>query len=1039
MIRFLGRLTRATLGIGVFLMALAAIAYWYVSRGPIDVGVLKPRLQAAISRAVPGLAVDFGALSAERDSVRGIVVVQAQNVTLSHDVLAAPVRVQNMTIVLPQRALIGDNPVPRAIIISGVRADLHWTPGQLKSWFAGDDDGTPPRLPWLDGLDKISVRDVEIALRETTGALPVKKNRDVLTVTSLTAERGLLFSKNDIRIDLAASLVERQGLARLGVTAKGKAVPKGQWEADVEVTANAPQRYVRAFYPGTGLPATLPRLAASSTITATEIVRGKTTVRLSPGSFVWSPLYPKAVPVQASSFVFVWNDVSPRVDVRKAKIRLAGVDVAVSGTVQTDAVEKSKLSGTVKKLPVEKLVALWPVLKSDGGRSWIAANVTGGVVRDGIFSLSPAIRKGGEPKIIFDFRFDDLVAHYRRPMPALLGADGTGKLTNTGVELTVTRGFINNVTVPQARIVIASFADTVQTADVDLSLSGNLPDLLAILDSEPLGFISRYGVVPSQISGAVSGNVKLKIPLLNSVTMDDVTLSAVAQTRNARVPDVYAGKPLEGADLAFVVTRENLVARGIGFLNSNPLSLVWSEDFTGTVVNPTQYDIVTRTSASALAGLGIDLQTVLLGDFPATLQLAGRGSTISAAKFSADLFNAQLTAEPFGIVKPVGVAARATGSFAQAGKFVVFDDIRIASVPVNAALTAKVPVDSGSSEVAIKNFSYGGTKLQGTIVLGDARPMQVMLTGGDIDLRPELTRWRNSQTAAPTSKAKTFLVASSLSAPGAAPFMTQLTGKVDKVVLLNGIALNTVVLDAKLLDDVLTSASIKAVMGEKAATNITMVTKAASRTVQLRTDDGGLLAQALDIYRNGRGGKLVIDADISGKDKTLAITGMATMTNFRIINAPALAKTLTIASLAGLSDTLAGRGIEFKTVEAPFTLKRGVIDVRKASAIGPGLGITMGGQVSRATGQTNMRGTIVPSYGLNAAIGKIPLVGNIIVGGKNQGLIGFNYRITGTTANPKIDVTKSSGLAPGFLRQLFKGKAAVLDPALEAAGEGGSQ
>jgi hypothetical protein len=36
-------------------------------------------------------------------------------------------------------------------------------------------------------------------------------------------------------------------------------------------------------------------------------------------------------------------------------------------------------------------------------------------------------------------------------------------------------------------------------------------------------------------------------------------------------------------------------------------------------------------------------------------------------------------------------------------------------------------------------------------------------------------------------------------------------------------------------------------------------------------------------------------------------------------------------------------------------------------------------------------------------------------------------------------VTKSSGLAPGFLRQLFKGKAAVLDPALEEAAGVSSQ
>ena len=73
-------------------------------------------------------------------------------------------------------------------------------------------------------------------------------------------------------------------------------------------------------------------------------------------------------------------------------------------------------------------------------------------------------------------------------------------------------------------------------------------------------------------------------------------------------------------------------------------------------------------------------------------------------------------------------------------------------------------------------------------------------------------------------------------------------------------------------------------------------------------------------------------------------------------------------------------------------------------------------------GKINVNGVVVPAYGLNSLLGKIPLVGGLFSGGSGKGLFGVAYRVKGMTENPDVDVNALSGLAPGFLRLLFEGK-----------------
>ena len=70
---------------------------------------------------------------------------------------------------------------------------------------------------------------------------------------------------------------------------------------------------------------------------------------------------------------------------------------------------------------------------------------------------------------------------------------------------------------------------------------------------------------------------------------------------------------------------------------------------------------------------------------------------------------------------------------------------------------------------------------------------------------------------------------------------------------------------------------------------------------------------------------------------------------------------------------------------------------------------------------TTMQGTISPVYMLNG-------LGEFLTR-RGEGVLGFNYSVTGAADAPDISVNALSVLAPGFLRDLLRGPPAKLDKA----------
>jgi hypothetical protein len=982
----------------VLLLALAAGgALLWLATQTIDVSRFAPRIAAEIETAVPGSKVTLGPISARREPLRGVVKVLISNSQVRHPALAVPAQVDAMEVDLILLPLLQGEARVRSVTVQGLRVAANMS---FRDLFKSDDAPPKRALPWAPSLNAVRLSDVAVKLHDAD------TNMDFdIQLQTLAAYQNLF--GGDVRLAGQLNIAHKND--RIPITLKATATPDGPWQGDVRTDINGALAIAHRYWPKLDLPEALPATSLHIDLTQQESLAADVTLDGRAGALRWASYYAKPLQIKRLTVRAKWQEHKSVVEMPTLSVLIDKLTVRGAASLNIDSIANSSARLRFEKLSPQQLVALWPTKLASGGRRWIAENIKSGEIRDGDIVLKPG------NKLNFGFKMHELLATYRTPMPPLLNASGQGLLTEKGLTLNLSQGTINGLNVVPAKVVIEDWAKSPNMMRVDMPMTGELPQLLAVLDSKPLGFISRYGVTPATTKGLVDGTVFLRFPLISALRTDEIEIKAKAKTRSAMVPDVYAGRALNQAELEFDINSNGMLARGKGLIGPQPIGLRWSEDFTGTKAAPSHYAITASSSVATLALLDIDITGLAAGPLEASIELDMKGPKMLRGQFQADAKAATFDMPLFGKVKAPGVAAQVSGNMRQQGQQLLIDALTVTSAPVSLRGEARVPLTQGRSQFEIGQFTYGRNQLAGAVSFGNGGPVSLQIYGGRFDAKPLLREFGKPATAA----AATTL---------ASKLRTEISAKFDTLEMLGGVELKNLNLQASVMGDRLTRLIASGKMNGLAETYAELSSIGASRVLTLNSSDAGQMGRALDLFKTGQGGALELVADIQNNN---AISGRGKVRNMRIIDTPVMARMLTLASLTGLRDTATGRGILFETIDVPFKLQRGVIDVRGARALGPGLGLTLEGEILQSLSGVNLRGVIIPSYTLNAAIGKIPIVGNVLTGGKDQGLVGFNYRITGSAAKPVVDVQTSSGLALGPLRRLFQGKAAKVEAPLK--------
>ena len=191
------------------------------------------------------------------------------------------------------------------------------------------------------------------------------------------------------------------------------------------------------------------------------------------------------------------------------------------------------------------------------------------------------------------------------------------------------------------------------------------------------------------------------------------------------------------------------------------------------------------------------------------------------------------------------------------------------------------------------------------------------------------------------------------------------------------------------------------------------------RQVSLHAESAGTFLKAVGIFDTMQGGDLTITGSYDDTTENSILKARADISSYTIKNAPVLAKMLSLASFTGFFDTLNGKGIIFNKLRAPFTLTKDLLTVKDAKTYGDAMGMTIEGTIAFPKQTLDLSGTIVPSYSANTVLGKIPLIGNALMGGEGKGIFAASYSIKGSGNEPEVRVNPLSILTPGFLRGMF--------------------
>lgn len=728
------------------------------------------------------------------------------------------------------------------------------------------------------------------------------------------------------------------------------------------------------------------------------------------------------------------------IDVEEAVLGVSGSRIVASGLVGEGARSPSlKAQVTIGRIPVNEARAVWPLVLSKKSRAWVVKNLKDGDLMGATFSIDvPADMLADneenhipipDGRMIFDFNVRGATVHYIDGMPPLTNVVARGLVANNRFDAWVSSA---NVEVSPGHVLdVASghFVDFELTnrhsiGEIEFTGSGKTADLLALLDHEPLKLISKFGMDTSTVGGEGSVHAVLHLPLVKGVTLDEIDFAGNAHAENVVIPHIQDNLAITGGTLDIDVTRGGLKAQGPVNLNGAPsLNLVWSESFKQSNGPTSSYALSGVMDKAARNAVGLHFDKYI--DGPATIEatLTGRGAKIDKAAIRADLTASTVTLGYLNWLKPAGEAVTLDVDMAFKPDAYAFSGLSLKGEGVEAGGDFVMNHDWDWMSVNLPVIRLGA---KNDLTMRGRRDDQGTLTLDINGRKADIAGLLHDFMSGSGDKAEAEATANRIVTPDMvadASRRTVIRAAIGEAAGQNGTAFTDLDAHVTLIDNWVYALSVDAVDQATAPAPVKASVAPSgdrARRLAVSSADAGYVFRALDLAKGVTGGIMEVAAEIDDTKPGSPMKGSIDVSKFRIIDAPVLAKILTLGSLTGISDTLSGGGIYFDRLILPFSSTGHRIHVEEARVAGPAIGLTMSGQIDRTNDVVDLEGTLVPAYTINSVLGNVPLLGPLLIGREGEGIFGVTYAVKGSTDNPSVIVNPLSAIAPGFLRRLFE-------------------
>ena len=477
--------------------------------------------------------------------------------------------------------------------------------------------------------------------------------------------------------------------------------------------------------------------------------------------------------------------------------------------------------------------------------------------------------------------------------------------------------------------------------------------------------------------------------------------------RGVDIAKPVEGRMLTGMDGHLVVTPERAVLKADALVDGVPMTL--------DIIQPVDKnaDVVFRRVLSGTLSPAdrekIAPGTGTLFSGPIGFSLEVDPDVEARQMISLDLTSAKLTVPGIGWTKDKGIAAKLDFVMKTDGNVVKLSDLKLSGKGFSAS--GEVSLNKG--QLATATFDHVGLSLRDdyqAVITRKGKGYQVKISGASVDLRPIITLAKSSNTADPDNTDNSVPV--EVSAGVEAMF-----GYSDEKLSSANVSYKGQGARIDLLD-------FKAVTKSGQAVVMAISGGSAGETIEITSGDAGAFARFAGIYSRIRGG--LLNVRLKRQDGPLR-RGMLDVRNFQVVGEPRLGS---LVSTPGKQDGKSLRDAvktdidvseaRFEVASARLVAGNGGLHLSEGIVRGPQIGASFQGQVYDADGRIDLTGTFMPAYGVNRLFSELPIIGVLLGNGRDRGLIGITFRLTGKTASPLLEVNPLSVIAPGVFRSIFE-------------------
>ncbi len=700
----------------------------------------------------------------------------------------------------------------------------------------------------------------------------------------------------------------------------------------------------------------------------------------------------------------------------------------------------SILRGQLKQIPLSLLKVIWPQDFLKKNRDWIFQTVKAGVIRSGTFAFNlygghqqpmkvanakfqPRIKETSQyPNMQLDIKdltytvFQDPV--FIKTKKAKVQIKGKQLQANMGKgHFKVAKS--GTISLSGGQLTIPDYWQEEPTGQFRFKFKTQSQTALAFLKREPFHYDLPAHDVLRQVKGGVNGELKMSMPFKHEVSPQEILMEGLVKLGNANLE--FGSFKVKNGDIDFKLGRNHVEAKGALFVNGAAASLVWRQQLNPSPgYQPPPLLIRAVLDEADRNQLGLPINNIIQGPVPVEVAIKKDGKSAFDIQVSSDLTKASLISHALGWRKQKGRSANLEFNVISNGsdkkQKLSLENIHITGVDLTAKGRAELDEDMQVINFDFPQISYKTVSniaiIGNSYKKGPKKYWKVNAVGKAFDGRGILRSLLHKGQIGPEQDGQTHKA-----------YGLDLTANFQTVVGGGQSNLKDFQIKMKRKGDELEAFHLKGQFVNNGKLNGSLVSKGQQNPViQLTTNNAGEALRFVGFYPNmlGGDGQLLVRYNVK-KRQLASQTGQLVINRFSIASDPVIQEVLANVKKGKKDKALANQNqIPFSRLVAPFSIGHEQFVLHDSYMRGDVLGATMRGQLDFARNRVRLSGTYIPLYGLNAAVGAVPVLGDILVGRRGEGMLGITFGVYGNINKPEVLVNPMSLVAPGVFRQIFE-------------------